>query len=128
MNIAAAMNALKVEDLDRTAKHALLVLACHADESTASATVSVRRLATDLGLSYGATWKALHRAARAGYLNADPVDKHPSKARTWHLRSRADARPRSRAGEKKVARGRATHTASLSFKDLKEGGRDVARR
>ena len=92
MNIICAMDALKVTDLDRTARHALLVLACHADRTSASATVSIERLADELGVGYGTAWRALHRAMKAGYLEAQPVDKHPSEPRVWLLRGRASAR------------------------------------
>ena len=94
------MDALKVDDLDSTARHALLVLACHADRSTASATVSIERLAGELGVAYGTAWRAVHRAMKAGYLDAEPVDNHPNRPRVWLL----NARPRSRAGANEVAR------------------------
>ena len=86
MNIAAAMDALKVEDLDRTARHVLLVLACHADRATATATVPVERLAVELGVSYEAARRAVHRALKAGYIEVDgPVQNRPGKTRTLRL-------------------------------------------
>lgn len=87
MNIAAAMDALKVDDLDRTARHVLLVLACHADRTTASATVSIERLADELGVGYEAARRAISRALKAGYLEVDgPVHNRPGKTRTLRLR------------------------------------------
>jgi hypothetical protein len=87
MNIAAAMDALKVDDLDRTGRHVLLVLACHADRTTASATVSIERLADELGIGYEAARRAVHRALKAGYLElVGPAQNRPGKIRTLRLR------------------------------------------
>jgi hypothetical protein len=105
MNIAAAMATIRAVDLDSTAKFAVLVLACHADQHQGVATVKIESLAAELGKSYGTTWRALQRAVEAGHLVVEPVDKRPNQPRTWQLVSRADARPRSREIAAEVARG-----------------------
>ena len=116
-------------DIAHRPKMALLVLACHADRTTASATVSIERLAGELGVAYGTAWRALQGAIAAGYLEAEPVDNHPSKPRVWHLRSRADARPRSRDYDDEVARlapkGRAPARDLRIFKEKREGARST---
>jgi hypothetical protein len=128
VNIAAAMEVLEL-DIAHRPKMALLVLACHADRTTASATVSIERLAGELGVAYGTAWRALQGAIAAGYLEAEPVDNHPSKPRVWHLRSRADARPRSRDYDDEVARlapkGRALARDLRIFKEKREGARST---
>jgi hypothetical protein len=130
VNIAKAMGALAIADLDHTAKMAVHVLACHADQHTASATITIECIATELSRAYGTTWRALNRAVEAGYVVAQPVDRHPNKARTWVLTSRVDARPRSRDFDKEVARsqpkGRAPARDRRIFKEKREGERTGA--
>jgi hypothetical protein len=85
MHIAAVMAALDVWDLDRSAKQALLVLACRADRYTAMASVSIGRVATDMSVNYDTAQAALTRLVDSGYLI---VDKSPGRSSIWQLTSR----------------------------------------
>jgi hypothetical protein len=68
MHIAAAMAALRVEDLDPTAKHALLVVCCRANQHTGLATVSTARAAADMQVARNTAAAALGRLVETGYL------------------------------------------------------------
>lgn len=76
------MAALKISDLDRNAKHAILVLACRANRYTAMAEVSIPAVAADMGVGDYAARHALDRAVKAGYL---AVDKSTGRAPLWQL-------------------------------------------
>lgn len=76
MNIAAVMAALVVDDLDHTAKFALLVIACRTNQHTIRASVSIGRLAQDMGVHRMTAQHAVWRAVDAGYLT---VDKSPGR-------------------------------------------------
>jgi len=89
MNIRAVMAALDVWDLDRNAKHALVVLGCRADRHTALAEVSLGRVAADMKVGYYAASHALDRAVESGYLI---VDKSPGKVPMWMLTSAVNLR------------------------------------
>jgi hypothetical protein len=82
VNIKAVMSTLDLWDLDHAAKHALLVVACRAGRQTATAEVSIPRVAADMKVSYVTAWAALDRAVKAGYLS---VDKSAGKTSVWHL-------------------------------------------
>ena len=84
MNIAAVMATLDIWDLDRNAKHALLVLACRADQHTAMAEVSFGRVAADMKIGYYGATHALERVVESGYLT---VDKSPGQVPLWMLTS-----------------------------------------
>lgn len=131
MNIAAAMASMNVDDLDQTAKHALLILTNRADLE-GETTVSIGRLAKDLSVHYGTAWRALQRLETTGYIAAQPVGKHPGKPRTWRLRSRVGARMTSRASANDVARqrekGRAPARDKGSFKEKRERERAASSR
>jgi hypothetical protein len=78
MHIEAAMAALDVWDLDRNAKHALLVVCCRADYPSGYAEVPVNRIAADMKVHYETASTALARAVQAGYLSvAKSVGKTP---------------------------------------------------
>ena len=81
MNITAVMATLDLWDLDHSAKHALLVIACRADRAGV-ASVSIPRAAADMQASYNTARAALDRVVKAGYLT---VDKWPGQTSTWHL-------------------------------------------
>jgi hypothetical protein len=102
VNIAATMATLEVEDLDRTAKQVVHVIACRADLAGA-ARVSIERVARDCGIAYGTAWRALQRAVKAGYV----VVENPGDNRcTWRLTSRVCARSPSRVDDGPFARSR----------------------
>jgi hypothetical protein len=82
VNIAAVMKVLDVWDLDYSAKHALLVIACRADRHTGAVTVAIPRVAADMHVDYRTALRALYRALAAGYLT---VDKSPGFTSTWRL-------------------------------------------
>jgi len=85
MHIAAYMAALDIDDLDHMAKVAVQTIAGRANQHTATATVRVRRIATDLHVNYTTAHRALTRAVKAGYLT---VDNSPGQPSSWHLTSR----------------------------------------
>jgi len=89
MNIAAVMATLDIWDLDRNAKHALLVLACRADQHTAMAEVSFGRVAADMKIGYYGATHALERVVESGYLT---VDKSPGQVPLWMLTSAVNLR------------------------------------
>jgi hypothetical protein len=129
VNIAAYMAALDIWDLDRTAKHAVQVIAGRASRYTGAATVPIGRLAVDMGVCYNVARLALARAVEAGYLT---VDKPPGLPPTWTLTSRADARPTSRVDAGDLARRSATgsRAGSRTMESLdtyKESAGSVAR-
>ena len=86
MHIAAVMAVLEVWDLDRDAKTALLVVACRADQYTALAHVSIRRVAADMKVDYHTAARALQRAVDSGYLT---VDKSPRQRPIWQVQARS---------------------------------------
>jgi hypothetical protein len=67
VHIDAAMRALYA-DLAPTAKHALLVVAARANQTTGQLTRSVAGVAEDMGVSVWTARRALHAATEAGYL------------------------------------------------------------
>jgi hypothetical protein len=69
VNIAAAMAALAIRDLEHTAKMAALVVACRADQDTRGG-VALTRLALDLNRHPGALARTL-RAVDGRYLVVD---------------------------------------------------------
>jgi hypothetical protein len=73
VNIAAAMAALKADDLDSTAKFAVLALACHADREHSVAKVRVAHLAAEMGIDRRTAWSALKRAEKGGYVTVEKV-------------------------------------------------------
>ena len=76
VNIAGVMAALDVDELDRTSKQVLVVIACRADRA-GGARVSIERIARDCGIAYGTAWRALQRALKAGFVVVDnPGDNH----------------------------------------------------
>jgi DNA-binding MarR family transcriptional regulator len=83
VNIAAAMAALKVDDLDSTAKFALVALACHADRDESVAKVRLADLADELVVDRGNAWRALKRVEKAGHVS---VEKVGYTGRLWHIR------------------------------------------
>ena len=114
VNIICAMDALKVTDLDRTCQ----TTPCSCWPATPTARTSASATCVDRapgrrarrGLRHG-TGVPCTRPRKPGYLEAQPVDKHPSEPRVWLLRGRgADARPGSRRGDvrKRSPRQRAT--------------------
>ena len=76
------MAALKVDDLDRNAKHALVVVCCRAHRLTASVSVSAARVSADMKVARNTASAALGRAVESGYLS---VDRHPGKTSLWRL-------------------------------------------
>jgi hypothetical protein len=90
VNIAAVMAALHISDLDRSAKQALVVVSCHADQHTRRAMVSIGRVAADMAVSYRTAWAALNRLVKAGYV---AVDKSPGVVPIWTLTSAVVADP-----------------------------------
>lgn len=82
MNIAAYMAALRIEDLDHSAKHAVQVIAGRASRYTASVELPIARIAADMGVNYTTAQRALNRAVRAGYL---AVDKAAGRRPMWRL-------------------------------------------
>jgi DNA-binding MarR family transcriptional regulator len=110
VNIAAAMAALKVRDLDNTARHVLLALACHADREQSVAKVRLLDLADELGVCRGNIHRAVRRAEKAGHVS---VEKVGHTGRPWHI-SVAPAR----ANELElVARARAIAENSARWRD-----------
>ena len=85
MNIAAVMAALEVGDLDRTAKHALVVVCCRCNQYSGAAPVSARRVADDMKVSRPTARRALGRVVDSGYLS---VDKGLGKTPIWRLTDR----------------------------------------
>jgi hypothetical protein len=85
VNIAAVMAALEVWDLDRSAKHALVVVACRADAHTGVARVSIPRVAADMKVHYATAKRALERLVDAEYLT---VDKWAGATSRWMLTPR----------------------------------------
>ena len=85
MHIAGVMAALEVDDLDRTAKQALVVVCCRADYPSGWVQVSVARVAKDMKLDRNTARKALGRVVTANYL---VVDKPPGLTPTWRLTPR----------------------------------------
>lgn len=82
MNIDAAMAALEVWDLDRNAKHALLVVCCRADYPAGYAEVSINRVAADMKVHYTTARDALARVVEAGYVI---VAKSVGKTPIWRV-------------------------------------------
>jgi hypothetical protein len=85
VNIRGVMAALDLWELDATAKHALLVVACRADRYTGMATVSTVRVAADMKVHYNTARAALRRLVEVGYLT---VDKSPGLSPIWMLTPR----------------------------------------
>ena len=109
MNITAAMIALRV-DLDRAAKHALLVICCHADYPAGRAELSLRDLAAGMGASLNTAVEASRRAVEAGYL---AVDKSPGRITIWRLTVAATDTPTVAATDTDCRGGRDTLIGSL---------------
>jgi hypothetical protein len=130
MNIAAVMAALDRDDLDRTAKQVVVVLACRADLD-GCAQVSIARVARDCGVNYGTAWRAMNRCVKAGVVT---VDKLPSSGRVWKLAVRAHARARSRDDDqigramttKSVARGREQKDLKTRIKNKERNAASLA--
>lgn len=90
MNIAAAMAVLDEWQLDRRAKHAATVLACRADRHTAQATVSIARVAADMGVNYETARVALQLALAAEVVT---VEVRPGFSPVWSLAVPVNPRP-----------------------------------
>lgn len=89
MNIRAVMAALDDWLLDRTAKQALVAVACRADRH-GRCEVSNGRVAADLQVHYRTAARALKRLTDAGYL---AVDKRLGATNVWTLTLGTDAHP-----------------------------------
>jgi hypothetical protein len=111
VHIAAVMAALEVWDLDRSAKHALVVVCCRADRYTGMARVSVGRVALDMAVNYDTARIALNGLVKTGYLT---VDKSPGRSHLWMLTSRLT---------REVPRGLTADTSRLT----REGVADLQR-
>lgn len=82
MHIAAVMAALQLTRVDRTAKHALVVVCCRANRHTGVAVVSRARLAADMNVHPNTAGRALSRLVDMGYLT---VDKRLGKTSIWTI-------------------------------------------
>jgi hypothetical protein len=85
VNIAAVMSALEVDDLDHSAKHALVVVACRASRGAGLVNLPIGRVARDMQVTYKTALKALNELVESGYLEV--VDKSPGHRPTWYLKS-----------------------------------------
>jgi hypothetical protein len=82
MNIRAVMASLDIYGIDHMAKVALTAVACRADQHTGEATVSIGRIAADVGAHYDTARRALVRLVEYGYLSV--VDKR-GMTPTWKI-------------------------------------------
>ena len=82
MNIAAAMIALRV-DLDRAAKHALLVICCHADYPAGRRESNCRCATWPLGMGASLNTAVECQAAGPSKPASLAVDKSPGRITIW---------------------------------------------
>jgi predicted ArsR family transcriptional regulator len=110
-------------DLEHSAKHALLVVACRADHRSPRVQLSVSRVAADMAVNYTTAHRALDRLVENGYLTVDKSPGHPS---TWRLEvvtgSRGGVAPDSLTSsgldDQKVVTGSRGGREQVATKDL----------
>jgi hypothetical protein len=130
VNIAAVMATLELWDVDRNAKHAVLVVACRATVDGV-AQVSIPRVAADMGVGYYAAAHALRRAVASGHLEV--IHSQHGSPRWYRVltavpvihnpRDSAHGVPRSDRGGVPRSRPRSKDSLDIS----KEGAAAVAR-